>query len=58
MLPAWVADMSHASINTGMQAAWVMKIKVNSARETTTATSQGSRNNVAGMSSAPSADAA
>jgi hypothetical protein len=21
MLPAWVADMSHASINTGMQAA-------------------------------------
>lgn len=59
MLPAWVADMSHASINTGMQAAWVMKIKVNSARETTTtATNQGSRNNVAGMSSAPSTDAA
>jgi hypothetical protein len=35
-----------------------MKIKVNSARETTTATSQGSRNKLAGMFLAPSADAA
>ena len=35
-----------------------MKIKVDSARETTTATSQESRNKLAGMSLTPFADAA